>query len=199
MSRSHKSNGLTSHQEELSCLSEEEWSELWLRLRHYTNRHFPHLKASGIDTEDIIHEAILNVLEGKRNCSEDVPLVVFICGVIKSKASHVYRRAKLHSALIEQGKVDWVMSPDERPQKLDTQRELEIKSFWRRLNEKVAIDPVLKVILSAFSSNPYVKPSEVAADSGLDISEIKNGRKRLARKARKLWLDINEVEDKTDA
>ena len=40
-----------------------------------------------ISGEDLLHEAVRRVLDGKRNCPVDVPLAVFLAGVMRSLAS----------------------------------------------------------------------------------------------------------------
>src|SRR4051794_33770582 len=84
----------------LELLSQAEWVELYLRLRYFAYKYYPHLVGQGTILEDLIHDSFIDAYSRNRTCPSGVPIFIFICGIMRSNTSHYFekesRRAKLN-------------------------------------------------------------------------------------------------------
>jgi len=100
----------------LSSMTEEEWLDLYNRLRLFTYKRYYWLRdQTNLDLEGIIQEAIIDTIQGKRRWPsvdkdtdevkqislevKQISLFVFLCDVIRSKVSHLWEREKRQLSL----------------------------------------------------------------------------------------------------
>lgn len=87
-------------------MSQAEWLELYRRLMLYTYKRYGWVRDRiGVDPQDLVQQAIIDTLEGKRlwpsidihtgEAKKDTNLFLFLCSVISSKASHLLEKERL--------------------------------------------------------------------------------------------------------
>jgi hypothetical protein len=74
--------------------TKEEWNDLNKRLSYFFLVHYG--REPRLDREDLIQGAILDVYEDRRHWPTEVKLVTFLCGVMRSNASHILEKENNH-------------------------------------------------------------------------------------------------------
>jgi RNA polymerase sigma factor (sigma-70 family) len=173
---------------ELHMYTEEEWNALYKRLMYFAYRRYgwvPYVTMDSVSVEDLIHEAIISVIEGKRVWPKDVELFKFLCEVIRSKASHILeRKGRIVTIEGEELWSDTVASSVTRQE--EAPREAEYQQFCNKIRELVCDDEVLTRIMEALFVEPDMKPRDIAEWLGLPIEEVRNAQKRLKRNLKNL-------------
>lgn len=75
-------------------LTQKEWNDLNKRLSYFFLVHYG--REPRLEREDLIQRAILDVYEGRRHWPTEVKLVTFLCGVMRSNASHILEKENNH-------------------------------------------------------------------------------------------------------
>lgn len=70
--------------------TKKEWDDLIKRLSYFFFAHYA--QESRLEREDLIQAAILAVYEGRRHWPAEIKLVTFLCGVMRSIASHILEK-----------------------------------------------------------------------------------------------------------
>jgi DNA-directed RNA polymerase specialized sigma24 family protein len=94
----------------LDSLADAEWAKLRVAARYFA-------AFLGWDAEDLLQEALLKVLEGKRNCPRHISLVACLKGTMKSIASSIRGRQKV--AARETAETQLSMVRDNAPMTLE--------------------------------------------------------------------------------
>ena len=203
-----------SDSEQLAALSEEQWRDLYLRLRLFTWRRYKWLSKSGVDLDDLVVKAVSDTLEGKRHWppvdeygqpKANVSLFSFLCRVVESNVSHVWEqeRRKISAGLIEPdygalgfaledlpvGSFEALLSVSPRADP-GSAREggTDSRAIYNELRDKlfdlVADDVELRSIVELIVADPDLKPREMAELLGLSLDRIRSAQKRLRRRLR---------------
>lgn len=180
----------------LESVTDEEWVETWNRLRLFTRRRYGSLP--GLDLDDIIHQAVIDTLEGRRRWpKQEMSLLHFLCGVVRSIVSHRWARERkkvsletLQSAIFSEyegsgtalleGIIHGSIGEYLRCEATYN------RGFYNLLVdtmcELVGEDPLLIRIVRLWSKDPKAKPSDIAQLLGLDMRTMRAAQKRLHRK-----------------
>ena len=172
----------------LKDISDEEWLEIWKKLRTFIRKKYWYLeKRLGLDLDDIVQQAILDTLDGRRTwppADKEVEIVPFLCEVIRSIVSNNFAKAENnvltwpsdHSSILEDRNRD-----DHQPQLPDEQAIT--KEFIEKVHETVGDEFLMKVFEKLILGS---KPKEIAEDLEVNIVDVRNAQKRLRRQIRKL-------------
>jgi len=181
----------------LESITENQWAHILQKLRLHTWRRYRSLSERlGLDLDDVVHQALLDTLDGKRSWpNEEVDLFYFLCGVVRSIISHRLEREKRSvplENLESRGSVDDSdLASVEAMIGGSIGEYLRYESIYNRLvydrlieqmYELVKDDQELINIVGLWSTDPNLKPSELAEELGVSIGEIRNAQKRLRRK-----------------
>lgn len=205
----------------LETISEEQWVEMWHKLRlHIKIRYQWLLERLNLKPEDLANQAILDTLQGKRRwppnnqtgmINEDVSLFAFLCGVVRSNASHLWNREKSNRSFEEVNLTNGHRSV--MPQSLEMilnarsdyypalvkigniEQWIINKEKTERLCGLVAGDKELVGIITELRKDPTLKPSELAENLGLSIEKVRAAQKRLRRKVQELREGLTNGRD----
>src|ERR1043165_6643337 len=172
--------------------SKEIWEELWKRLRYFTYSHYqwlPSKVGGGIDLDDLIQDAIVDAVTGKRKWPPCVKPITFLCQVIRSKVSHMLEKENLRLKSLEETSTPALKAYTDSPyliQAEDIQEQISYKELCNKIRELVSEDNLLIKIVELWISDPNLKPSEITHILGISIEETRNAQKRLSRKLLKL-------------
>ncbi|HKY43209.1 MAG TPA: hypothetical protein VJM50_08940 [Pyrinomonadaceae bacterium] len=160
-------------------LTDAEWNEMWLKLRHYTWSKYRWLhQKTGKDLDEIVSQALLDTFSGIRNCPPGINLFQFLCGTVQSIVSHTWAREKTGRVLrleefrssIASQNLYLVIDSDEDYQRLTN-----------KMIELVSYDTELTGIVRLWRSDPDLKPRDLAKQLGLSMAQIYAAKKRLRR------------------
>lgn len=183
----------------MSAPIQEDWEAIWKRLRRFAHKYYYWLPARvrGVDLDDLVQEAILDTISGKRHLPPDVELVTFLCQVIRGKAYNLLKKKESSVVSLEEETpqrhlflyagarfMEYVKEADNRDV---TQRLL------HKLREFVNDDELESRILDQWLAQPDMKPNEMVKELEVSIVEIRKAQKRLGRKAKKLaeeWRNV---------
>ncbi len=183
--------------EVFNLFTRKDWKDLWKRLRYFTYSHYAWLPAKisgGLDLDDLIQDAIVDAVTGKRQWPTDVKLVTFLCQVIRSKVSHMLEKESNRQKFVEE-----ISDPASRshPQHVlkpeDAHQQLCYNELCNKLRELVQGDKTLEHIIELRILDPELKPSEIACMLERPIEDIRIAQKRLSRKLWKLreeWPNV---------
>lgn len=168
---------------ELEQLNQAEWEDLYLRLRYFAYKFYPHLAKQGTILEDLIHDSIVDARSGKRLRPPGLPIFIFICGIMRSNTSHHFeresRRAKLNGNR-QSANVSWDSSVQQENLRLD------LSSTMKRVEDEIKDDKELNIIHRSMIDDPESRPQEIARTNNLSVDKVKNARKRYFRLVKKL-------------
>ena len=185
----------------LESITEEQWTHILQKLRLHTWRRYGSLRDRlGLDLDDVVHQALVDTLEGKRRWpKEEVDLFYFLCSVVKSIISHRLeqekRKVSIEGIESNYSKEDSDLASVEAMSSGYIGEYLRYESIYNRLvydlliermYELVKDDQELINIVDLWSKDPSLKPSELAEVLGLSIGEIRNAQKRLRRRLKDL-------------
>ncbi|HXQ32582.1 MAG TPA: hypothetical protein VN843_01040 [Anaerolineales bacterium] len=184
----------------LSSMTEEEWLDLYNRLRLFTYKRYYWLRdQTNLDLEGIIQEAIIDTIQGKRrwpSVDKDtdevkISLFVFLCDVIRSKVSHLWEREKRQLSLDSFYENTSVLEPklgDSAKREVllnesateywslisrqDPYSQLVHKEVVDKMFNLVSHDETLTKILQLWLQEPDLKPRQIAERMGLNVKQI---------------------------
>src|ERR1700752_2449736 len=184
----------------LSSMTEEEWLDLYNRLRLFTYKRYYWLRdQTNLDLEGIIQEAIIDTIQGKRrwpSVDKDTDEVkisrfVFLCDVIRSKVSHLWEREKRQLSLDSFYENTSVLEPklgDSAKREVllnesateywslisrqDPYSQLVHKEVVDKMFNLVSHDETLTKILQLWLQEPDLKPRQIAERMGLNVKQI---------------------------
>jgi hypothetical protein len=192
----------------LDSITQEQWIEMWLKLRlHARKRYFWLSQRLGEDLDEIVHQAILDTMNRERQwppidartgeMRKDVNLFSFLCEVVRSKASHLWKREKQRLSIdtsnpaqdteeFNQEFVDHLLNESAKkyPHLVrldDTQSNLIYNDVSDKMLDIVAGDPVVYSIVKRWCEEPDLKPKELAARLEILMPKFCAARKRLRR------------------
>jgi len=195
-------------------MSQAEWLELYRRLMLYTYKRFGWiLNRVGVEPQDLVQQAIKDTFEGRRHwppidaetgkTRKDVSLLVFLCNVISSNASHLLEKERKRLTVetpqpsdvddnLDFGETssDWLNAfTKESPVKHfeligDTaaDRQVIYGELTDKIRNSVAGDAVLLHIIELLLQSPDLKPKEIAEQLGLSMPQMYTALKRLRRR-----------------
>lgn len=136
----------------------------------------------GVTWEDLVNEAIEKLLSGARRWPAEMPLLVFLRGVIRSLASEVWRK-HAQSAIVALWPDENGDSVDPLLQVADTAPGPEREALAHDLLEKVLAifegDKAVQGLLAAIADG--LSAEEIQRDLGLSYREYETCRRRLRR------------------
>jgi|GEM_PF-7011718 len=197
-----------SPQQLLSSLSEEEWVDLYNRLRLFTHTRYGWLNRSGLDLEQVVQESIVDTLQGKRQLppadwqtgESDPKLSLFIalCLVIRSKVAHQWefesRVSQTHTRELDVDTEGLLLEEPGKSQNLGKRRAAFIgnqtskskthrNDIKERIQKALADDQEVATVVDLWVNE--CKPKEIASQTGFSLPQIyrilKQFQKRLIR------------------
>ena len=158
-------------------LSSVDWEDLYPQLLLYATRlylRFGLYACNEGDPKDLAQEAITRVLEGRKNCKEDVDLFWCLCGVIRSLASH--EAEKFGRPIIAD--MDGI------------ELTLENNELIKLIHKCLKRDQLLRDIAELYFEDAGMKPKEIYEDvkgkyPGINRQRVDRARGRLWQKLRK--------------
>lgn len=176
--------------EVLSSLTDQQWVDLWNRLKLFTRRYF------NLDGEDLIVEAIIAVMEGRRRWNLEKPPFDNFCWIIRGIAFNEITREKKSVPLACVTETTADCDPPSMPPSLPSQTEIyerqeNDRNFSERLRQPLQDDSLSNRVVDYLIDDPAWKPKKIAKALGEEIKEINNTRKRLLRKLRGL-LEVSK-------
>lgn len=177
--------------------AEEEWRDVWNRLRYFTYLYYYWLpsRVSGVDLDDVVQEACLAALAGKRRRPPNIELLKFLNNVVRSKVSHLPKGEQKITS-IEDTPLALTATSGEFPQPVrleEKARQDAYRQMCERLRELVSCDKDLLRIVDLLLANPDFKPRDIVRELNMTASELRNAQKRLSRRAKKLWEGWKDV------
>ena len=170
----------------LRSLTEEQWLDLLNDLKLFDRR-----VNSVTDRRDLVQEAILAVLEGRR--SWDLKKTPFhnLCLILKSVSSNERAKDSKYAPLdpeVEQPARDAAVNPSLNLSSIECYEERESEqNFLARLYASLQGDGLsIRVVKQLIDDGQEWKPQIIAARLGKTVREINNLRKRLRRKLKAL-------------
>ena len=155
----------------INSLTAAEQTALMKIARHYAKvRHF--------DPENLVHDAICRVLDGKMAWPKDVPATVFLGGVIRSIAWKWKSKSDLPSEEIDTG--------DEGAGERGTLAKIDVMKIIALFED----DPVTQKIVMAMMDG--ARGEELEQLSGLNSTEYESKRKKIRRRIEKLEVGSDE-------
>ena len=182
-------------QEVLDRYTEEDWDEVWKRLRRFAYKNFG---GRGLDLDGLIQDAIKDVIIGKRHWPQGVAFVTLLCQIVRSKASHLSKREELFKSIEDVPSLR-LQAPMESlflAQREREDRQLAYSQLCRKIEEMICEDELLCRMVNMWLEEPELKPREIANRLGVTIETIRNGQKRLSRLATRLREEWHNVQDK---
>ena len=167
-----KGNG----REILGSLSDQDWKDLMDRLKLFVKSRY-----YNIDAEDLIIEAIVAVIAGRRCWDPTKPPFHNFCSIIRSVASNQLEKESRFTPF------DAPLSLPSIPSYAEKYEQLENDEIFRsQLKESLQDDTESLHLADCIIDNPAVKPEKIAENLGEEKKKIYNARKRLRRKLKAL-------------
>jgi hypothetical protein len=178
----------------LHSISEQQWTELWHKLRLHAWKRYRWLHdVTGEDLDEIAHQAIMDTITGTRRWpppddgsgeSKDVPLFPFLCGVVRSIVSHNWERAKNKISLDNLPSNFNAEVLGELRQTTASSR-IENVTDYKQLTDKmlelVSFDKEVFRIVELLRTYPDMRPREIAEELGFTMPQMRAAQKRLRR------------------
>jgi hypothetical protein len=166
--------------------SQEDWDGLWLRLKFFTYKNYYWLpqEIRWLELEDLIGEAIVDTLENTRRMPKNIKLVTFLCGVIRSKVSHLLT-AKGRGVPLEEASACPLNQGGILPYSVvlgDAYQQIYYEELCNKIRELVSNDDLLSVFVEQWMIDPRQKPREIAFVLNLPMKQVRSAQKRLKRR-----------------
>ncbi len=166
---------------------EAQWPTLSPRLLLYAGR--LHRQALGRfanapEAVDLVHEAVTDLLTGHRVRPDGVDLFVFLCGVIRSKASNFLDRQQRLDGSARFGRY----VSDEAPiaRRVQTPGPDGSGHLRDQIRALVEDDPQLVRMTELLFDDPDLKPGDLADLMGCTANDVYSAKKRLERRVASL-------------
>ena len=130
--------------------------------------------------EDLVQDAVTDVLTGRRRRPADVPLAVLLYGVVRSRASQVLGRAKARGGA--RGPRYVGLEAAERLHAGAASEPGHAADLRTRALALVAGDETLERIVALWFEDPGLKAADLAAMLGLPAAEVYAATRRLRRR-----------------
>jgi DNA-directed RNA polymerase specialized sigma24 family protein len=182
----------------LETVTEEQWAEIWHRLRLYTWRRYGPLKVKlGLDLDDVVQQAITDtILHTRIWPKEKIDLFFFLCGVVKSIISHRWESEQKKVSIDdpELMSLDSIVTGSfaKYLNSESTYNKIVYQELINRIYELVKGDEELVEIVKLWGEDPGLKPKDIAQKLNMDMTDIRNAQKRLRRKLKEL-KELNNV------
>ena len=198
----------------LTMMTELELTDVWNRLRFYTYKHFYwfHGKTSShLDLDDLIQDAIVEVLTGRRHIPNNVSATAFLCQNIRGKVIHLWKeqeRGRILERKVKEGKTRTVKKhpskfseprlldsllntfftghPHSPPTNVPIDKQNIISQVIRSLLGRVNSNESLTRIVHLLIENPDIKIGELPGILNISLSKARSAHKRLTKEVRKL-------------
>jgi hypothetical protein len=175
---------------------QEDWDSLWLRLKFFTYKNYYWLprEVGWLELEDLIGEAIVDTLENTRRMPKDIKLVTFLCGVIRSKVSHLLT-AKGREVPLEEVSARPFHQGGVLPRSVvlgDVYQQIYYEELCNKIRELVTDDDLLSAFVEQWLIDTRQKPREIAFVLNISMKQVHSAQKRLKRRLRVLQ-DQGEV------
>ena len=141
--------------------------------------------------EDLVQDAVTDVLTGRRSRPADVPLAVLLYGVIRSRASQVLARSKTKGEAPGPRYVD--LEAAERLHAEAAADPARAADLRERVLALVAGDETLEKMVALWFEDPALKPGDLAAMLGLAPAEVYAATRRLRRRGDRETAASGEV------
>lgn len=178
--------------EALDTYTEDDWNDLRKRLMYFAYRHYswvPRFTRGAIEVEDLVHDAMTDVISGRRTWPTDVNFFQLHCGIIRSKVSHLYgREGRVSATEVNQGSSASASSLSYQ----ELQQEQLYDQLCSNIRESVFDDPVLHQIVELWFAQPDMKPRHIAERLGLPVRAVQNAQKRLRTKVKGLREEVKD-------
>ena len=188
----HAPDKLKKHDNFLDAISDDEWVELWRKLRVFAHRKYGILFHADVD--DIVVQAVIDTMSGRRQWpAERMDLFSFLCGVVRSLMSHNLekerRKVSLDSLDLRTNRrtLDLERFSTDLRHPTNLERHDENDLFSRQLLREFSKDAVVASILRLVLSDSNLRPREIAEALGLSMSEMRAAQKRLRRRWRRAF------------
>ena len=166
-----------------STTGNDDWEETLPRLLLWAGRLHARTLADvrGAPTpEDLVQDAVTDVLTGRRTRPDGVPLAVVLYGVVRSRVSHTLERARSSG---EAGGPRFVgLDAAERAHADAAADPAHVADLRKRVLHLVEGDEVLSRMVGLWFEDPSLKASDLAAILDLSPSEIYAAARRLRRR-----------------
>jgi len=165
---------------ELRKLSKESWDRLRLKIRTFSLYRLKN--HAEIEPDDLLNEAILDLLKGNRKWPKHVALKTCLINIVKSKVSHALKKVKKESP-----HADMHIIEDKKNNILDIMIEAEKTDLINHIM-KCSEDPLLKKIIKYYIENNdgRINAKQIAKALGVEVKDIYNANKRLKRTYNKI-------------
>jgi hypothetical protein len=188
----------------LSSLSEEEWLDLYNRLRFFTYKRYGLL---GLDLRQVLHQSILEALQGNRPLPQvdsqtgesDLKLNLFLslCLVIRSNVAHQLefeRRSKAHNQELDLDMEQLLLDEPGKSQDLGKRRAVFLgnrdskskargNDFKEKIEETLSDNQEVATVVDLWRHG--CSPKEIASETGFSLPQIfrllKQFQKKLIR------------------
>lgn len=181
----------------LNKLTEEEWDRLRLRVWRQFGATLGHIPGAP-DPDDLLHEAVEDLLKGKRHCPlERISLRTCLFQIVRGKVSHLYEksRKKEHQYVSED-----VLDQDVPPQAGQIAENAMLAQITPAENAAlepctaedttallafIQDDPSLTRIITYQLEHPQAKARELARELGMSSKDVYNANRRLKDRLKK--------------
>jgi DNA-directed RNA polymerase specialized sigma24 family protein len=158
----------------IASLSEADHAKIILAARYFSHR-------CKIREDDLRQEAFCLIFEGRRTCKRGVPIVAFICGVIRGLASDGYKargRSEIPVPDLHEGVVPVWHQEAPTPEDAAISR-LTDAPMIAEIEAMVAGDEQLELLLQGLID--HMRGAELQELLGVDVKGLAAARKRLSR------------------
>ena len=128
-----------------------------------------------VDSEDLLHEAIGRMLDGRRRWPRHVPLVVFLLGTMRSISSDHWRRLKDSVVVADGAAVDRGADPTGDPE-----HRVSAKQTLARVEALFGDDAEALAVIAGMASGQ--RPDEIQKETGMDGTRYATTQRRIRRR-----------------
>jgi DNA-directed RNA polymerase specialized sigma24 family protein len=170
----------------LDQYSPEDWKNLRNRLRLFAHKHFGFLSKE--DIEDVVSESIIDTYTGRRTWKpSDQDLFFLMCGVVRSKVSHLLEKAN-RTIYIEENleRAHSIINSADTAEQMVNYKEL------CSLMLGSVPEGRLSQLLQMLMLSPDLRPRDISKILNRSIKEVRNDLRRLRRN---LGASVGAVND----
>jgi RNA polymerase sigma-70 factor (ECF subfamily) len=132
----------------------------------------------GIGWADVLHEAIVRVLDGSRVWPSDVPILAFLSGVMRSLCDDYWRRVR-HEQRLLVSRDDYCRSSEPADEVSDPERVAVAVAGLAEIYRLFATDPVALQIIDGMSNGLAAK--DICRTYGIAALDYDTARRRMRR------------------
>jgi DNA-directed RNA polymerase specialized sigma24 family protein len=179
----------------LDLLTEDDWKDLWKRLRLYTYRNFGYKVRGRFNLDEVIQDAIGDAYSGRRRLPPEVNLIAFLCEVVRSKMSHLLKGEEKRISIEEKSvgsepldlTLENFLKQNLRLTRLGNESEQNIiySELCGQIRRAVGSDTNLTELAELLFIKPDLRPREIAVELNKPVSTVYSMLKQLSKRARK--------------